>query len=239
MKPIGDRERDRHDDLVPARRRDLRGDASSPPQTLVQRLRETAFLTRGLRISLTDERAGGEQVEFHYEGGIKDFVAYINESKDPVHRHIVYFENENDAGLVEVAMQWNTSYQESVFSFANNINTHRGRHPHAGLPLGADAHAEQVRARQGPAEGEGGQPRGRGRARGPRRRHLREAPEPAVRGPDEDEARQPADRRPRRVDGQRRSSRSSSRRTRPTRARSSTRRSPRRAPAWPPARRAS
>ena len=58
-------------------------------ETLLQRLRETAFLTRGLRISLADERAGGEQVEFHYEGGIKDFVAYINESKDPVHRHIV------------------------------------------------------------------------------------------------------------------------------------------------------
>ncbi len=95
-------------------------------ETLLQRLRETAFLTRGLRISLADERAGGEQVEFHYEGGIKDFVAYINEAKDPVHRHIVFFENENEAGLVEVAMQWNTSYQESIFSFANNINTHEG-----------------------------------------------------------------------------------------------------------------
>jgi len=95
-------------------------------QTLAQRLRETAFLTRGLRIVLADERAGGERFEFHYEGGIKDFVAYVNESKDPVHRHIVYFENESGAGLVEVAMQWNTSYQESVFSFANNINTHEG-----------------------------------------------------------------------------------------------------------------
>ena len=95
-------------------------------QTLVQRLRETAFLTRGLRIVLTDERAGGERVEFQYEGGIKDFVAYVNESKDPVHRHIAYFDNQNDAGQVEVAMQWNTSYQESIFSFANNINTIEG-----------------------------------------------------------------------------------------------------------------
>jgi DNA gyrase subunit B len=95
-------------------------------EILVQRLRETAFLTRGLRITITDERAGGERVEFHYEGGIKDFVAYTNETKDPVHRHIVYFENENEAGLVEVAMQWNTSYQESIFSFANNINTTEG-----------------------------------------------------------------------------------------------------------------
>jgi DNA gyrase subunit B len=95
-------------------------------ETLLQRLRETAFLTKGLRIRLTDERAGGATVEFHYEGGIKDFVAYVNEAKEPVHRHIAYFENENDAGLVEVAMQWNTSYQESVFSFANNINTIEG-----------------------------------------------------------------------------------------------------------------
>ena len=95
-------------------------------ETLEQRLRETAFLTRGLRIVLADERAGGEQVEFHYEGGIRDFVAYVNEAKDPVHKHIVFFEGSNDDGQVEVAMQWNTKYVESVFSFANNINTHEG-----------------------------------------------------------------------------------------------------------------
>src|SRR5437762_683164 len=94
--------------------------------TLVQRLRETAFLTRGLRIVLTDERAGGATQEFLYEGGIRDFVGYINESKDPVHKHIVYFEGANGEGQVEVAMQWNTKYVESVFSFANNINTHEG-----------------------------------------------------------------------------------------------------------------
>jgi len=96
-------------------------------ETLRQRFRETAFLTRGLRIRFTDERAGGgETVEFHYEGGIKDFVSYVNESKEPVHKRIAYFEGESDAGYVEVAMQWNTSYQESVFSFANNINTVEG-----------------------------------------------------------------------------------------------------------------
>jgi DNA gyrase subunit B len=94
--------------------------------TLRQRFRETAFLTKGLRIVFTDERAGGDRVEFHYEGGIRDFVSYVNESKDPVHRHIAYFEAESEAGHVEVAMQWNTSYQESVFSFANNINTIEG-----------------------------------------------------------------------------------------------------------------
>src|SRR5215471_3405749 len=94
--------------------------------TLSQRLRETAFLTRGLRIVLRDERAGGKTEEFHYEGGIRDFVSHVNESKDPVHKHIVYFEGESEEGQVEVAMQWNTSYVESVFSFANNINTTEG-----------------------------------------------------------------------------------------------------------------
>jgi DNA gyrase subunit B len=95
-------------------------------QVLTQRLRETAFLTRGLRIVLVDEREGDERQEFHAEGGIKDFVAYVNHAKDPVHKHIVYFEGAAEDGQVEVAMQWNTSYVESVFSFANNINTHEG-----------------------------------------------------------------------------------------------------------------
>src|SRR4051794_37016280 len=95
--------------------------------TLLARLREMAFLTRGLRITFADERAdAGEPVEFLYEGGIRDFVAYVNESKDIVHKHIVYFEAATAQGEVEVAMQWNNSYQESVFSFANNINTHEG-----------------------------------------------------------------------------------------------------------------
>jgi DNA gyrase subunit B len=93
---------------------------------LEQRLRETAFLTRGLHITLTDERGAGQSVEFQYEGGIEDFVGYLNESKEPSHKKVVYFEGESDEGAVEVAMQWNGSYQESVFSFANNINTHEG-----------------------------------------------------------------------------------------------------------------
>jgi len=95
-------------------------------QVLAQRLRETAFLTRALTIVLTDERAGGATQTFHYEGGIKDFVRYVNESKEPIHKLIAYFETENDQGTIEVAMQWNTSYVESVFSFANNINTTEG-----------------------------------------------------------------------------------------------------------------
>jgi DNA gyrase subunit B len=93
---------------------------------LEQRLRETAFLTRGLKITLTDERSGGNRAEFQYEGGIEDFVRYLNEGKDPVQKKVVFFEGESGEGAVEVALQWNSSYQESVFSFANNINTHEG-----------------------------------------------------------------------------------------------------------------
>src|SRR5215204_3937838 len=94
--------------------------------TLVQRLRETAFLTRGLRIVITDEREGEVRHEFHYEGGIRDFVEHVNSAKEPIHKRIVFFEGEMENGTVEVAMQWNGSYVESVFSFANNINTTEG-----------------------------------------------------------------------------------------------------------------
>jgi len=94
--------------------------------TLAERLRETAFLTRGLKIDLVDERGAGQSDTFHYEGGIVDFVAHLNENKDALHRKTVFFEGETEDGQVEVAMQWNSSYQESVFSFANNINTHEG-----------------------------------------------------------------------------------------------------------------
>ena len=95
-------------------------------RVLAQRLRETAFLTKGLKISLNDERADGESVTFQYEGGIRDFVAYINREKDAIHRSIIYLENETPDGSVEIAMQWNSSYNESVFTFANNINTTEG-----------------------------------------------------------------------------------------------------------------
>jgi len=94
--------------------------------TLEERLRETAFLTRGLRITLVDERGAGERAEFCYQGGIEDFVRFLNQNKEPVGKKVIYFSGESDEGAVEVAMQWNSSYQESIFSFANNINTHEG-----------------------------------------------------------------------------------------------------------------
>ena len=95
--------------------------------TLEQRLRETSFLTRGLRITLSDERGEGKRAEFLAEGGIEDFVLYLNDGKEALGRKVVYFDGDSEKeGYVEVAMQWNGTYQESVFSFANNINTHEG-----------------------------------------------------------------------------------------------------------------
>jgi DNA gyrase subunit B len=94
---------------------------------LEQRLRDTAFLTKGLRITITDERGEEKKTrEFFAEGGIRDFVAFLNENKDATGK-IIYFEGEDEQnGSVEVALQWNGTYNESVFSFANNINTHEG-----------------------------------------------------------------------------------------------------------------
>jgi len=94
--------------------------------TLEQRLRETAFLTRNLKIVLVDERGEGASTEFQYAGGIEDFVRHLNTNKEPIGKKVVYFEGDSDEGALEVALQWNTTYQESVFSFANNINTHEG-----------------------------------------------------------------------------------------------------------------
>jgi DNA gyrase subunit B len=94
--------------------------------TLAQRFRETAFLTRGLTMHLVDERGSGKEVEYRYEGGIEDFVRHLNESKDPIHSDVVYLSAEGPEGALEVALQWTTAYSESVYSFANNINTHEG-----------------------------------------------------------------------------------------------------------------
>ena len=94
---------------------------------LKQRLREMAFLTKGLKIILRDKRENQERVkEFHYEGGIKEFVSYLNKGKTPIYDNILYFEGTRDNVYVEVAMQHNDAYNESVFSFVNNINTPEG-----------------------------------------------------------------------------------------------------------------
>jgi DNA gyrase subunit B len=94
--------------------------------TLSRWFREWAFLNKGLKIRLVDQREEARDVAYQYEGGIRDFVEHINEAKDPVHKTIFYLEREEEVGDVEVAMQWNSGFQDSVFTFANNINTHEG-----------------------------------------------------------------------------------------------------------------
>src|SRR4051794_26149550 len=94
---------------------------------LEQRFREMAFLTKGLRIDFKDERGEGVEHSFQYDGGIVDFVKHLHHrTKEPLGKKVIYIEDGGDIGEVEVAMQWNGQYQESLLSFANNINTHEG-----------------------------------------------------------------------------------------------------------------
>ncbi|MES9540602.1 DNA topoisomerase (ATP-hydrolyzing) subunit B [Actinomadura sp. NPDC000600] len=100
-------------------------------ETLSRRMQEMAFLNRGLSITLRDERpdhSNGEPhvVRYHYEGGIEDFVRYINARKDAAHESVIYFSDDTTGMSVEIAMQWNSSYSESVHTFANTINTAEG-----------------------------------------------------------------------------------------------------------------
>ena len=94
--------------------------------TLSRRFRESAFLNKGLKIRVVDGHEEDRDVAYQYEGGIRDFVEHINDAKDPVHKTIFYMERKDEVGEVEVALQWNNGFQDSVFTFANNINTHEG-----------------------------------------------------------------------------------------------------------------
>lgn len=96
-------------------------------KVLAKRIQELAFLNRGLKISITDKRSGMEQEEhFHYEGGIGSYVEFLNDKKDVIFETPIYTDGELEGIAVEVAMQYTTSYQETVMSFANNIHTHEG-----------------------------------------------------------------------------------------------------------------
>lgn len=96
-------------------------------EVLQHRLREMAFLTKGIKITLEDQRPGSKKKEvFHYEGGLREFVKFINTNKDPIHEDIIYFEYSEDDHEVEVAMQYTDRYNELVLSYANNINTSEG-----------------------------------------------------------------------------------------------------------------
>lgn len=94
-------------------------------ETLRLRIRELAFLNKGIRITLSDERSGKEEV-FHFEGGIIEFVRFVDENKDQIHPEPIYIEGEKDTNIVEVAMQYCDTYSENIFSYVNNINTEEG-----------------------------------------------------------------------------------------------------------------
>ena len=170
--------------------------------TLAQHLRETAFLTRAFRIVLRDERPAGTTQEFHYEGGIKDFVSYINESKDPVHKHVIYFEGESELGNVEVAMQWNTSYVESIFTFANNINTAEGGSHLSGFKAALTGTLNKYAKDKGILKEKDDNLEGEDVREGLATVISVKLRDPAVRGPDEVEARESVGARPRRADRQ-------------------------------------
>ena len=101
--------------------------------TLLRRLREQAFLNRGIRITLTDKRDDGRENSLHYEGGICSFVEYINKNKEVLHSDVIYLHSEKEDMNVEIAMQYNNDYNESIVSFANNIHTTEGGYHETGF----------------------------------------------------------------------------------------------------------
>ena len=96
-------------------------------ETLIQRFREMAFLNKGLKITFWDKREeDSKQLFFHYEGGLKSFIEFLNKSKEPLHKDVIYFETEQNDVQVEVALQYTSAYSESILSFVNNIHTPEG-----------------------------------------------------------------------------------------------------------------
>ncbi|SKC88855.1 DNA topoisomerase (ATP-hydrolyzing) subunit B [Maledivibacter halophilus] len=94
---------------------------------LEHRMRELAFLNKGIRIILEDEREDeNKKSEFHYEGGLKEFVKHLNKNKTVIHKSILYNEGQKDGTVIEIALQYTDGYSENIFTFANNINTHEG-----------------------------------------------------------------------------------------------------------------
>jgi DNA gyrase subunit B len=94
--------------------------------TLANRIRELAFLNRGIQISIEDKRGEGKRRDYHYEGGIKSYVEHLNRSKEVIHEEPIYIEGEKDEITIEIALQYNDGFASNLYSFANNIHTHEG-----------------------------------------------------------------------------------------------------------------
>ena len=117
--------------------------------TLKHRLRELAFLNHGITIALIDEREGGRQESFHFEGGISSFVEHLNRKKEKLNPEPIYFNGTKDDTVVEIALQYNDSYQENIYSFVNNINTEEGGTHLAGFKIALTRAANDFARKQG------------------------------------------------------------------------------------------
>ena len=107
--------------------KDIFEDVTYSYETLSVRLRELAFLNKGISITLKDERAGKEKQDvYHYEGGLVSFVSYLNENREPIQQRIVDFEGEKDGVIADIALQYHDGFNENIYTFANNINTIEG-----------------------------------------------------------------------------------------------------------------
>ncbi len=146
--------------------------------TLAQRLRELAFLNKGLEITLTDERTTdtktgeSKRPDFKYAGGIAEFIKHLNRGKQVLHDKPIYMEAERDNVAMEIALQYNDAYSETVFCFANNINTVDGGTHLSGFKTALTRTINAVGQSAGPVQGREGKPLRRRRARRPGGRHL-------------------------------------------------------------------
>ena len=175
--------------------------------TLAQRLRELAFLNGGVTITIDDER-DGKSHKFLYEGGIREFVEFLNQNQTAVNDKPIYMHGEKDGIDVEIALQWNDGYAETVYTFANNINTHEGGTHLSGFRSALTQDDQLLRGEEQPREGpEGREHRRRRHPRRADRGRQREDPAAAVRRPDEDQARQHRGQGHRRGDRQRQAGR--------------------------------
>ena len=174
----------------------FKGDLDYRFDTLVQRFREMAFVTRGVTIYFVDERTDREMT-FYFEGGITSFVRYLNRNRETLHP-VVYVEKEVDGIGIEAAIQYTDAYAESVYSFANTINTVDGGTHLTGLRAALTRVINDYARKQRPAQGSRPELLRRRHARGPDRHRQRQAPRPAVREPDQGQADEPrgADLRP-------------------------------------------
>ena len=170
--------------------------------TLAQRLRELAFLNAGVLITLDDER-DAKNHKFQYEGGIISFVKHLNKNKAAINSKPIYMRGEREGIDAEIALQWNDGYAETIYSFANNINTHEGGSHLSGFRSALTRTVNSYAGKNSLSKDAQGRDQRRRHPRGADRGHQHQDPAPAVRGTDQDEAGQHRGQGHRRGDRQR------------------------------------